>query len=521
MKDAKKKKLSALIDRQSSTVVHGDVDLKITTITDDSRRVTAGGLFVALRGRTVDGHRFAAAAVKNGAAAVMVDHLLQLPVGVTQIVCPDTTVGFARVAARFYENPAERLKMVAVTGTNGKTTTCYLLEAILRQWGKRPGVLGTVSYRYGAETFSAPYTTPTPMVLHATLREMVEAGCDHALLEVSSHALEMQRVAGLSFRVAGFTNLTQDHLDLHGDMERYFAAKQRLFNTYLDEAGTAVAWLDDPRAVEMLAGFGGKKLFCSATTPDADVCLVSQSLDLRGLSAQIRTPRATFDVRSPLLGATNVANILVATGMAEALGVPVDSIQRGIERCEVVPGRLERVDRSGDASGAVLVDYAHTPDAIRQVLATLRPLCHGRLMIVFGCGGDRDKTKRAVMGAAAGGGADVVIVTSDNPRTEDPLAIIEMAAEGVVESGKREIAPDALADAPAGYVVLPDRRTAIANAVAACGPQDVLLIAGKGHEDYQILGTHKIHFDDREEARRGLDAMARRNAPSQEGGGKR
>ena len=483
-------------------------DPVINEVGEDSREVGPGALFFAVEGRRVDGHDYLQKALDAGAEAVVVSREVDLPEAALVVQVENTRAAFAQAAANLYGRPADKVALIGVTGTNGKTTVCYLLEAILWAWSKRPGVLGTVSYRVAGETHPAPYTTPTPPVLHATLREMVEAGCTHVLMEVSSHALEMERVLGLNFTLAGFTNLTQDHLDLHGDMQGYLEAKQRLFRHHLKNDGVAVAWGEDPSAHEMLEPFKGKKLFCSSRDSDADILLLESSLTLDGLAARIQTPDGVVEIRSQLLGSTNLKNILLAVGMAHAMGVSGEAIEKGIRDLKLVPGRLERVDDGApETAPTVLVDYAHTPDAIEQVVATLRPLASERLMVVFGCGGDRDNSKRPLMGKAAAGLADITVVTSDNPRTEDPMAIIEMALAGVEERGKTPIEVDELSGASSGYVVIPERREAIRAVVRAASAGDVVLIAGKGHEDYQILGTRRIHFDDREEARAVLEEI--------------
>ncbi len=491
--------------------------VSVCGVCDHTDRIQPGELFVALKGRSSDGHELAGRAVERGAAALLVER--PLPLDVPQVVVPDTWRAYGLLAANFWGRPAQAMTGVAVTGTNGKTTITYMLEAVLRRWGRVPGVLGTVSYRVAGRSSPAPYTTPTPGLLHRVLAEMREARVSHYLMEVSSHALEMGRVEGLVFQVAGFTNLTQDHLDLHGTMEAYFAAKQRLFAHHLVPDGVAVAWLDDPSARRMLGPFSGRKIFCSAQDPSAEVFLEDLQESLDGFSLRAKTPAGPIQVRSRLVGRTNVTNTLLAIGMALGLGVPLDVVAAGLEDCRRVPGRLDPVRPVGWGGPAVFVDYAHTPDAIARVLETLRPLTRGRLFIVFGCGGDRDRGKRPLMGRAAAEGADLVVVTSDNPRTEDPLAIIDMAEEGVQAVGLPKISAEGLAAAGRGYVVESDRRRAIGLALQAAEAEDVVLIAGKGHEDYQILGRRRIHFDDREEAEAALAALERQGRWRAEGGG--
>jgi MurE/MurF fusion protein len=463
----------------------------VRAVREDSRKVEPGDVFVAVRGLKVDGHDFAAAAIERGAAAIVVER--ELPVAVPQIVVASAARALGILIARTLGSPADKLTLIGLTGTNGKTTSTYLLESILVAAGARPGVIGTVSYRWGGTTIDAPYTTPTPETLQRALADMVAAGCTHAVMEVTSAALLMDRVAGLSFQVAAFTNLTQDHLDLHGSMEAYRDAKRRLFSTYLAPGGAAVVNVDDPEGAGMGAAArpGARVLQVSIQRP-ADIAVAACESSVAGIRATVQTPTGPIELASrPLVGQYNVANLALAVGVAEALGIPHDAIARGIETLRGVPGRVERV--ANDAGLDIVVDYAHTPDALENVLATLRPLTTRRLICVFGCGGDRDPTKRPKMGAAVARLADLAVVTSDNPRTEDPQSILDMILPAV----------------PKPFFVDVDRRTAIRAAIAEAVPGDIVLIAGKGHEDYQILGTTKIHFDDREEAAAAIAARPR------------
>ena len=465
----------------------------VANVRDDSRAVTAGDVFVAVRGLRSDGHAFVDAAIARGAVAVVVEKA-RADVSVPQIVVGNAAAALGRLIAQRLHQPAQRMTLVGITGTNGKTTTSYLVEHILNAAAARTGVIGTVNYRWpkkGAATsteIDAPYTTPTPDVLHRTFATMADDGVTHAVMEVSSAALTMDRLAGVSFGVAAFSNLTQDHLDVHGSMEAYLAAKRRLFEDHLASGGTAVINVDDPASAAMIAGVGkqARVLRVSSNavgTDDAEIRVIWRESTVRGIRAKIRTPRGEFAIEAaPLLGDYNVANLALAIGIAEALGIGHAAIVRGIGELRGVPGRVERV--TNDADLDILVDYAHTPDALRNVLSALRPLTARRLICVFGCGGDRDPGKRPLMGAAVAELADLAIVTSDNPRTEEPRAIIDAIVPAV----------------PNAFVVDVDRRTAIAAAIAEATPGDIVLIAGKGHEDYQILGTTKTHFDDREEA---------------------
>jgi murE/murF fusion protein len=484
-------------------------ELDIGAVRADSREVTAGDLFVAVRGRRSDGHAFVAQALARGAAAVVVERE-QPDLAVPQLVVPSTAHALGALVGHAAGDPARRLTLVGITGTNGKTTTTYLVESILAAAGAHPGVIGTVSYRWGGQTFPAPYTTPTPDVLHADFARMADAGCDHAVMEVSSAALDMGRLGGVDFAVAAFSNLTQDHLDVHGTMEAYRDAKRLLFAQHLAIGGVAVVNVDDPEGDGMAAAAGDSgdrrvlRVSCAIADAavdlrpsqrDAEIAVVAFSSTVAGITARLRTPRGELDVAShPLLGHYTVANLALAVGIGEALGLPHEAIARGIAELPGVPGRVERV--ANDAGLDVLVDYAHTPDALDNVLRALRPLTRRRLLCVFGCGGDRDPGKRPAMGAVVTALADLAIVTSDNPRSEEPRAILEQILPAV----------------PSPFFVDVDRRTAIRAAIAEAVPGDIVVIAGKGHEDYQILGTTKIHFDDREEAAAAIAARPRYHA---------
>jgi len=476
--------LATLIQGLPDAQLVGDGTVAVAAVRGDSRAIEPGDLFVAVRGRRTDGHGFIAQVIERGAAAVVVDHEIA-GVAVPQVIVPDTSRALGVLIGRVLGDPARRMTLIGITGTNGKTTSTYLIESMLAAAGVTAGVMGTVNYRWRGVTHEAPYTTPTPETLHGALAGMATDGCTHAVMEVTSSALEMDRVIGLGFRVAAFTNLTQDHLDVHGTMEQYRAAKQRLFADHLTADGVAVVNVDDPEGAGMVTAAGAHRVLRVSIRPDADaeIKVVECESSVDGIRARITTPRGELSIRSrPLVGAYNVANLALVVGIGEALGLDHDAIARGIEAVPGVPGRVERV--LNDEGLDILVDYAHTPDALRNVLGALRPLVRRRLICVFGCGGDRDPTKRPLMGAAVAELADLAIVTSDNPRTEDPRAIIDMILPAVSDP----------------FFVDPDRRTAIRAAIAEATPGDIVLIAGKGHEDYQILGTTKIHFDDREEA---------------------
>ncbi len=489
-------KLRDLIDGLADARVIGDASVEVGTATvrSDSRAIERGDVFVAVRGIRADGHAFVSIALERGAAAVVVEH--EIPgIAVPQVVIPNGAVALGVLVSRMLGDPAKRLTLVGVTGTNGKTTTTYLVESILAAAGHVVGVIGTVSYRWGRpenrKTTDAPYTTPTPQVLHETFATMLADGCTHVVMEVSSAALVMDRLAGIDFAVAAFSNLTQDHLDVHGTMEAYRDAKRLLFAQHMRDGGTAVINVDDPSGDAMAAAAPGLVLRVTAARAaprDADIQVIAQDSTVRGITATVALPgeRQVEIVAKPLIGGYNVENLALAVGIAEALGIAPEAITSGIAALRGVPGRVERVPNDADLD--IFVDYAHTPDALRNVLGALRPLTRRRLICVFGCGGDRDPTKRPKMGAAVTELADLAIVTSDNPRTEDPRAIIDQILPAV----------------PRAFFVDLDRRIAIRAAIAEATPGDVVVIAGKGHEDYQILGTTKHHFDDREEASAGV-----------------
>jgi UDP-N-acetylmuramoyl-L-alanyl-D-glutamate--2,6-diaminopimelate ligase len=484
----------------------GDASLDIGDVHDDSRRVKPGDLFVARRGLTVDGHLYVAEAERRGAVACVLER--DVPFGGVKVMARDAGLALAVVAANRFRNPGSAVTLIGVTGTNGKTTTTYLCEAILKAAGARPGVIGTVTYRYGDVVKVAPYTTPPPTELHRVLREMVDAGVTHVVMEASSHALALGRLHGLRFRVGAFTNLTQDHLDLHGSMEAYFAAKATLFEELIRPGdGVAVAMVDGgPVGDQMLARAPGRRLRCSIQG-ETDVYAAAARWAIDGISAIMHTPRGSFEINSNLIAEHNLANITLAVAIAEALELDHAAIAAGIAALTGVPGRLDRVDAHGNRF-AVVVDYAHTPDALTRVIAALRSLTTARLIVVFGCGGDRDRAKRPVMGQAVVRGADVAVVTSDNPRTEDPGAIINMIVAGIEREPTERVGLGALRAVGKGYAIEPDRRRAIVAAIHAAQPGDIVLIAGKGHEDYQIHGHRKIHFDDREEAAQALADLA-------------
>jgi len=495
-------KLRDLVSRLPDKVILGDPFVEVTGLAYHSQEVKEGCLFAAMRGRRADGKQFIPEALSRGARSLLVEEPTEGS-GVTQVVVPRAREALACVASAFFGDPSLSLTVIGITGTNGKTTTSYLLESILSEAGRKIGVVGTVNYRYAGQVRPAATTTPESLDLQRLLAGMREAGGTHAVLEVSSHALDMQRVKGCNFDVALFTNLTRDHLDYHGSMEKYFQAKELLFTEYLRESRKkklfSVINGDDPRGEDLRRSALGTILRYGVKSR-GQVYPDRFSGDLDGIRAEIATPRGKLEIASPLIGLHNLYNILAAVGVAEALEIPAAATARGVEKMARVPGRLDRVP--GGEGIRIFVDYAHTPDALERVLETLRSARPARLLVIFGCGGDRDRGKRPAMGKAAALGSDFAVVTSDNPRTEDPLKILAEIEDGIRETGRPRLAPEDLAagDGRGGYLVIPDRREAISQTVGAARAGDVVLIAGKGHEDYQILGARKIRFDDREEA---------------------
>jgi UDP-N-acetylmuramoyl-L-alanyl-D-glutamate--2,6-diaminopimelate ligase len=477
--------------------VIGDRGVQVCGVASDSRRIGRGELFAVIAGAAADGAAFVPQAVAAGAAALLADRPLAgaLPV----LLVDDVRKRLGPIAQRVYGEPTRALKTAAVTGTNGKTTVSYLLEAVLVQAGARPALLGTVELRGPASVRSAELTTPEADVIARFAREQLDAGATHLVMEASSHALEQGRLAGIELEVAGFTNLTQDHLDYHGSMEAYGAAKERLFTEYAPRA--SVVMVDQPFGQQLSQRATGTLLRASLRADaEAELRVLEYESTRVGIRARIATPAGELALLSPLFGAHNLENLLVTLGMALALEIAPAAIGLALGAARGAPGRMERVPTPHDLM--VLVDYAHTPDALQRALAALRPLTAGRLFVVCGCGGDRDRTKRAPMGEAAVRGADIALLTSDNPRTEDPLQILAEMESGARRAGS--VLGELGAAGQRGYVVIAERGEAIRAAVAAARPGDTLLLAGKGHETYQIIGRERRPFDDRVEATQAL-----------------
>ncbi|HLM57883.1 MAG TPA: UDP-N-acetylmuramoyl-L-alanyl-D-glutamate--2,6-diaminopimelate ligase [Pyrinomonadaceae bacterium] len=482
------------VARAVGGALEGEASAPAVDVTHDSRQVRPGWVFVAIRGEKLDGNRFAFEVSERGAAAVVSEAERPEGFGGAWVRVGDARRALAYAAAEVHGQPSRELKLVGVTGTNGKTTTAYLVSAIAEGAGERVALVSTVEYRVAGERQPAPHTTPEASDLQRLLSRAVEKDCGVAVMEASSQALDLRRCDALKFSVAAFTNLTRDHLDYHGTMENYFASKRRLFDGSLGEPpDTSVINADDGYGARLAEGLRaeGRRVVTYGIEAEADVTARGVEAALDGTKFLLVTPSGEREIRSPLVGRPHVYNLLTAAACAQALGVSLEEVARSARECGGAPGRFERVSHAGDF--AVVVDYAHTDDALANVLLTARAVTRGRVITVFGCGGDRDRTKRAPMGEAAATLSDVVIATSDNPRAEDPEAILADIEAGLREAGKP-------------YLKIVDRREAIFRAVEEAKADDLVVIAGKGHEDYQIIGAERHHFDDREVAREALKA---------------
>ena len=503
--------LAQLINALSSREVRGTTLVDIKHLSHDSKNVGADGLFVALKGSHSDGHDFVEEAIASGARALIVEEETGAGGDVTVIKVPDTRIALAEVADCFFGHPSRQLTVIGITGTNGKTTTTFLVESILKEAGYRPGVIGTIDYRFGDTCRPAPNTTPNALVLQSIMKEMVDARITHLIIEVSSHALEQHRVEHLDFDVAVFTNLSAEHLDYHGSMENYGRSKQLLFGRYLPRSskGKKFALINyDDDFGKALCTVGKAQLLRYGIREGIEISVQDMALNHSGTSLRVMTPAGEVELRSSLIGSFNCENILAALGVALTQNIPLPVIRQGIARLTHIPGRLEQVPNSRGLT--ILIDYAHTSDALAQVLDTLKALGPKRLITVFGCGGDRDTTKRGPMGDEATRRSDITIITSDNPRTENPHDIIEQIEAGIDKKAIAKLTRQALSENGhrPGYAIIPDRREAIGTAVSLSKPGDILLIAGKGHEDYQIIGNKRYQFSDREEVSTALSRLS-------------
>jgi UDP-N-acetylmuramoyl-L-alanyl-D-glutamate--2,6-diaminopimelate ligase len=466
--------------------ISGAADAEVAGVAYDSRKVLPGYLFVAVRGEHVDGHDFIQDAIKRGAVAVVCE---KEPADSQTVTVPvvrvdDSRAALAAISNSLYGRPSESLCGIGVTGTNGKTTTAYLIKSVLESWGKKVGLIGTIQYLIGDDSYEADHTTPEALEFQGLLYKMLMSGCTHLVSEVSSHALSQRRVDGTVFRAGVFTNLTRDHLDFHKTMEDYYCAKERLFKELLD--GVAVINYDDPYGRRLLSDTahprpGLKKSYTYGLEKGSDFMAADIKNSSEGLRFKILTEGGAYEAEASLMGLPNVYNILAAAGVSASLGVPWDVILRGIKDAPPVKGRFERID-AGQKFLAI-VDYAHTEDALERLIYTARGLTEGKVITVFGCGGDRDSGKRPRMGAIATRLSDFVVITSDNPRSEKPEKILREIEAGAVKRN---------------YLVEPERREAIRRAVLLAGDNDVVLVAGKGHESDQVVGGRSLHFSDRE-----------------------
>ncbi len=497
-------KLRELTEGLRCTIT-GNPELECERLEYDSRRVQNGCVFVAVPGTRTDGTDFIEDAIERGAIAIVAQKGVSIPQDVTQVIVEDARKALSLMASRLNGTPSEKLTMIALTGTNGKTTVSHILEAIFKEAGIECGIVGTTGYRWKNRTMRAELTTPDPLTLQTILRDMHTDGVTHCVMEVSSHALAQKRTLGCRFKIMAFTNLSQDHLDYHRTMEEYFRAKRELFvnRDYHRDDSTAVLNMDDRWGRRLLEDVKSVVTY-SVSSEDADVYPVEYTLERTGIKALVKSPAGDIHIVSSLVGEHNLYNILTALSVATVAGIAPSVMERAVAMLEGVPGRLEPVSTLNDIHA--YVDYAHTPDALERVCRVLREFTEGRLITVFGCGGNRDRGKRPLMGRVAEEYSDVVIVTSDNPRDEEPLKIIRDIVEGmeILERFSPSDEPP-----QRGYTVVPDRKDAIELAVRVARRGDTILVAGKGHEDYQIIGARKLHFDDREVLR---EAIAERTS---------
>lgn len=470
----------------------GGENAPVVDVTHDSRQAREGWLFVAIRGEKQDAHRFVADVMRQGAVGVVSESARPADFAGAWIQIVDARRALALAAAEVQRHPSRELKLVGITGTNGKTTTAFLVAAIIEAAGEPSALISTVEYHIAGERMEALHTTPEASDVQRLLRRAVGKGCRVAVMEASSQALDLRRCDALRYEVAAFTNLTRDHLDYHGTMESYFGAKFRLFDGSLGESpAVSIPNVDDEYGARLAGELsrGGHRVLRYAIDAEADITARGVEFSMGGTRLRLTTPAGEREIVSPLVGRPHVYNILTAASCAHALGIGLEVVAEALKTCAGAPGRFERVAHAGEF--AVVVDYAHTDDALRNVLRTARDVARGRVITVFGCGGDRDRTKRAPMGEAAASLSDVIIATSDNPRTEDPEAILRDVEVGLHAAGKP-------------YLKLVDRREAIHRAIEEARAGDIVVIAGKGHEDYQIIGEEKRHFDDREVSRAAL-----------------
>jgi UDP-N-acetylmuramoyl-L-alanyl-D-glutamate--2,6-diaminopimelate ligase len=505
--------LKKLLEGVEVRKITGEPLREIEGIAYHSKQVKKGFLFVAIRGMEADGHQFIGEAVQRGAEVVLLEEGQEIPAK-TMVFVRDSRQALATISSNFYGNPSSQVKLIGITGTNGKTTITYLLESIFRKAGHKVGVIGTINYRFGQKEFPTSNTTPESLDLQRIFREMVKEGVSHVIIEVSSHGLDLGRVFGCQFDGAIFTNFASEHLDYHKNLGHYFNSKKKLFSESLMMSHKARRFVvtnrDDPKGEEIVKGIN-LPVIRYGLSPSSEISADRVRSSFVGLSCRIRTPKGECSVQSKLIGEYNVYNILAAVAAGIAMDIPLETVKSGVESLEGVPGRFEQVaNRRGIH---VIVDYAHKTDALERVLSGLKNILRnssqgqGKVITVFGCGGDRDRTKRPLMGKVAGTYSDLSILTSDNPRTEDPLAIMNEVEAGLKSLSLFEWQKDGIGSwrSKKGYLKIPDRREAIRMAIRLSQPSDTVLLAGKGHEDYQIVGKQKFPFDDRIEAKKALE----------------
>jgi UDP-N-acetylmuramoyl-L-alanyl-D-glutamate--2,6-diaminopimelate ligase len=505
--------LRKLLEGVEIKKITGETLKEIEGVAYHSRQIQRGFLFAALRGMEVDGHQFIEEAIERGAEAVVSEEERGVSHR-TMIFVPNSRQALARISSNFYGDPSSRVGLIGITGTNGKTTTTYLLESIFKKAGYTVGVIGTINYRFGKKTVPAPNTTPESLDLQRILWEMWREGTSQVIMEVSSHGLDLDRVFGCQFDGAVFTNFTSEHLDYHKTLEQYFESKKKLFSNYLmasrKKRRFAVTNHDDLRGEEIVKGID-LPVIRYGLSPSCDITADRVTSSFEGLSCRVRTPKGEFPVYSKLIGNFNLYNLLAAVAVGIGMDVPLETLKEGVEALGGVSGRFEKVENEKGIH--VIVDYAHTHDALERVLSGLRGILeggcekNGKMITVFGCGGDRDRTKRPLMGGVAGKYSDLAILTSDNPRTEDPSAILNEVEKGLKSVPLKEWDPNEIElwRSRKGYVKVLDRREAIRLAIQLAHPSDTVLIAGKGHEDYQIIGKKKLPFDDRIEVKKALE----------------
>ncbi|MGM0471329.1 MAG: UDP-N-acetylmuramoyl-L-alanyl-D-glutamate--2,6-diaminopimelate ligase [Bacillota bacterium] len=488
------KKLDSLLTGLDFEVLQGELETKIAGIAYDSREVQENYLFVCIEGFTHDGHDFITEAVANGANSILVTRDIDLSSEITVIKVSDTRSSLAKVSSAFYDYPSQQLTVVGVTGTNGKTTNTYLIDSILEEAGHQTGLIGTIKNKIGERTFDSQRTTPEALDIASLLAEMVEEGVTHVVMEVSSHALDLQRVAGVDFDVAIFTNITQDHLDFHESFADYLAAKQKLFTNFDGADKTAIINIDDPNSDQFISVTEGE-IITYSIEKDANLRATEITVNPTGVEFVADTMKGKIELDLNITGLFNVYNTLSAIGAALSLKISPQDIKSGLEQVQGVAGRFEIIE--GTTDFGVIVDYAHTPDSLRNILETAQDFVEGRIIVVFGCGGDRDRDKRPIMGQVATTLADFAVITSDNPRSEDPKEIIADIQAGIEAEGKIEGVDE-------DYVIIEDRAQAIDYGIQQAESDDLVFIVGKGHENYQTFKDKTVPFDDREVARESL-----------------